>query len=195
MVPVFPPQSPLASTRLCKTPSAVVISHLCWIVGRKLGRFFQRRLCTTLASLQVCRTVNACTHYVYLYVLSVHGRRAQGIDMHKCRRAQPDTHFKADQGTQTNTYLRRPPQTPCHLRSRRWYLTWLSLESFLAGIMSVSGPWMYRGQKQSTTLPHCAPGRASSQQQAQCRLTKKLLFITFVSKAQNPGIKRFFTAH
>lgn len=176
MVSVFPSQSPLASTWLCNTPSAVAISHLSWIVGRKLGSFFQRRLCTTLASLQVCRIVNECNHYV----LSVRGRRAQGIDMQKCRRAQPDTHFKADQGTQTNTYLRRPPQTPCHLRSRRWYLTWPSLESFLAGIMSVSGPWMYQGQKQSTTLPHCAPGRASSQQQAQCRLTKKLLFVTFV---------------
>lgn len=180
MVSVFPSQASLASTWLCKTPSAVAISHLCWIVGRKLGSFFQHRLCTTLASSRVCRIVNLCAHYMCLYVLRVHGRRAQGIDMHKCRRAQPDTHFKADQGTQTNTYLRRPPQTPCHLRSRRWYLTWPSLESFLAGIMSVSGPWMYQGQKQSTTVPHWAPRRASSQQQAQCRFTKKLLFITFV---------------
>lgn len=64
---------------------------------------------------------------------------------HRYAQAHPHTHthFKAHQGTQTNTHLLTPPQTPCHLRSRRWYLTWLSLEYCLAGIMSLSGLlWM-----------------------------------------------------
>lgn len=67
------------------------------------------------------------------------------------------------------------PQSLCHLRSRRWYLTWLSLESWLAGIMSLSGLlWMYQGQKQPTA-PATFPTR-TSQQQAQCWWTAELLF-------------------
>lgn len=51
----------------------------------------------------------------------------------------PHGHFKVKRSTETKTYSLMSPQSPCHLRSWRWYLTCLSPESSLEGIMSLSG--------------------------------------------------------
>lgn len=60
------------------------------------------------------------------------------------------------------THSQTTPQSSCHLRSWRWYLTWLSLEYCLPGIMSLSGLlWIYHGQKQHPAPTRFPPGPGS----------------------------------
>lgn len=100
-----------------------------------------------------------CTLSICLYVLTL--CMCVCVYMFSCTRHRyahryptpptTHTHKHALQSTLShgNTYLKTPPQTPCHLHSKRWYLAWLPLESCLAGKMWLSGLWMYQTKSKS----------------------------------------------